>query len=468
MNTPNNEDVLIVGAGPAGMACAMELYKTGAGFRIVEKDDQVGGLAKTYRFGEFLTDNGSHRFITQNKYLYGFIEDILGEGWLKVDRFSSFYIKGKFYKYPVEWKDALMKMGPVTALRAFVDFLFSKAASRGREPSNFEEYALSSFGRTLAEMNVLNYTEKIWGLPCRELSVDWAKQRIKGLTLWSLISNIFKRKGGPKTLVSQFYYPEHGAGAIYEAIKKKIEGSHPVMFSKEPEVISHNDGMITEVTLKTGEAFSPNFLVSSVPITEFVGLLDPAPPDAVYDASRKLRFRSQVYLFITINKPQVSKDQWVYFPEEHIPFGRISEMKNFSARMAPPDKTSLFIEFFCWEDDEVWNKAKDELVEISTQWLERLGFIKKEEIINAYHIKRKNVYPVYELGYKNNLRVVNEYLDKFSNLLYIGRPGRFKYTNQDHSLEMGILAARSIIEGKKYNLEDIGAESEYFERGYVK
>jgi protoporphyrinogen oxidase len=174
-----------------------------------------------------------------------------------------------------------------------------------------------------------------------------------------------------------------------------------------------------------------------------------------------------VYLFITINKPSVMKDQWIYFPNPEIPFARISEMKNFSKKMSPLDKTSLFIEFFCWEGDEVWNKSKEELFELTISHLEKLDFLKRDEVIDIYHIKQKNSYPVYDLTYKEHLEIVKNYLNSFVNLIYIGRPGRFRYTNQDHSLEMGILAARSVIEGKSYDIENIGKEKEYFEKGYI-
>lgn len=241
------------------------------------------------------------------------------------------------------------------------------------------------------------------------------------------------------------------------------------MLGTYPREILHNGKRITKVRLSNGRVFDdPQALVSSVPINVFCGLLKPRVPKNVIDAVQSLRFRSQVYLFLTINKPSVSKDSWIYFPDKAVPFARFAEMKNFSEKMAPEGKTSLFIEFFCWEGDKVWNMGKEELLESSVPHLERLGFLKRDEILDSYHIKAANNYPVYDIGYEQRLQAVKEYLDTFENLLYIGRPGRFRYTNQDHSLEMGILAARTIMEGKKYDFDEVGAENEYFERGYLK
>lgn len=284
----------------------------------------------------------------------------------------------------------------------------------------------------------------------------------------SLLKNTFLKKSGPKTLVDQFYYPDLGTGLIYESIKKVIEKDNIVLLGTEPIKVTHLDNKIQEVVLSNSKSYKTEYLVSSVPITNFINLLYPGPSQEVIDTAKKVRYRSQVYLFLTINKPHISKDQWIYFPDKEIPFGRFSEMKNFSSKMSPKNKTSLFIEFFCWRNDNIWNKSKEELFELAIQWLEKLGFVKREWVIDIFHIKQAYAYPVYDLEYKKNIDILKNYLDKFSNLLYIGRPGRFKYTNQDHSLEMGILAARSIIESRRLDIEDVGAEKEYFEKGYVK
>lgn len=466
-------DILILGAGPAGMAAAIELWKAGKSLILVEKDTQVGGLAKTLQFGEFRTDNGPHRFFSKNPYLYEFIQSLLGDSWTKVNRFTRFYIQGKFFIYPMRWKNALSGMGPYKAMRVFTDYLGEKVkyVFKKDEPENFEEYIVQNFGRTLAEFNLLNYTEKIWGLSCSELSADWAKQRIRGLSLGSALkSALYKKVDGPKTLVDQFYYPEYGTGLIYETLQKKMEEAVSILFNSFPTKIEHSGNTIDTVDINSKDGsleFNPTCLISSIPITEFINLLRPSASEGVKKAVKKLKFRSEVYLFMIINKRQVTRDQWIYFPDKEIPFARISEMKNFSQKMSPEDKTSLFIEFFCWENDEIWNLGKEELLKLAVEWLEKLKLLKKSEVMDYYVYRKKAAYPVYDLGYQKNLEIVKNYLDGFSNLIYIGRSGRFKYTNQDHSLEMGFLAARSLIEGKKYNIDAVGGEEEYFEKGQM-
>jgi protoporphyrinogen oxidase len=457
--------ILVLGAGPAGMACAMELHRAGRTFTLVEKDGQVGGLSKTYRFGEFRTDNGPHRFFSQNSYLYEFIEDLLAERWEPVDRHTRFCIGGRFYRYPVQWRDALGNMGPAKALRVVLDFLVAKLTYFRQTPADFEEFAVKTFGRSLANFNVLNYTEKIWGIPCRELSVDWARQRIHGLDLISLITNAFLNRKGPKTLVDQFYYPRGGTGLIYESILQRISATNRVMLNTVPVKLAHDGERLTLVHLNNGEQIEPAEVVSSIPITALIDMLDPAPSDVIREHAGALRYRSQVYLFITIDTPSVCRDQWIYFPDLEIPFGRISEMRNFCPTMSPEGKTSLFVEFFCWKGDRVWKSSKEDLMDLAVPWLTRLGFLTRDEILDCYHIRREDAYPVYDLTYGDHLRVVKDYLDGFRNLFYIGRPGRFRYTNQDHSLEMGIVAARSILDNTRYDLEAGFSEAGYFEGG---
>lgn len=475
-------DILILGAGPAGLACAMELSRAGRHPTIIEKDAQVGGLAKTLEFREgeyvFLTDIGPHRFFSKNQYLYDFIEDLLHEEWRKVPRLTRQYIDGKFYNYPVNAMQVLRNIGPFKALRIAFDFMVAwvRYSLLGKHMTTFEDYVVANFGRSLAEFSMINYTEKIWGIPAATIHPDWAKQRISGLNLMSMLKNtfFFLRKGGgtPKSLVDEFYYPQFGTGRIYQRIAEHLRNDGAkIHLQSEPVAVRHDGKRITEVDVRDQHGavhtYRPQTLVESVPITRFLELLDPAPPAEVQAAAAELRWRAQVYLFLTLDKDQVTQDNWIYFPNREIPFGRTAEMKNFSKDMCPPGKTSFFIEFFTFEGDRIWNMSKDELLDLVMPYFEEFGFFTRKDLRNAYLMKRSHVYPVYDMSYPERLGVVKKYLDGFENLIYLGRPGRFKYTNQDHSLEMGIVASRIILEGRPYDMERIGAENEYFEKGPI-
>ncbi|MSR87224.1 FAD-dependent oxidoreductase [Candidatus Peribacteria bacterium] len=475
----DDPSILILGAGPAGMAAAMELTRAGKKVTVVEKSTQVGGLAKTFSFqepeGTYRTDIGPHRFFSKNQYLYDFIEDLLHEEWKQVPRLTRFCINGQFYLYPIRIRDVLRKIGIVRACAMMRDYAWERVRSwvAPHPLRSFEDYAVATFGRTLAEFNMLEYTEKIWGIPCADISIDWATQRIGGLSVVAAIRKaLFPKRSGPKTLVDTFYYPAMGSGTIYEAIRNRIEAEgQEILLSSEPTVIRRSGNNVTGVEVTTPQGtrtFTPQAVVSSVPVPVLLGLFDPPPPPEVLEAASHLRFRSQVYLFLTVDKEQVMPDNWIYFPDKDIPFGRITEMKNFSTEMCPPGKTSLFIEFFCFEDEPLWSMSAEELSAQAIPVLERFGLLTQSEILSTRHFRLSHVYPLYDLDYLPRLHTVMQWLDGMGNFYAIGRPGRFRYTNQDHSLEMGILAAQSILTAKRLDIENVGKEKEYFERGYVR
>jgi protoporphyrinogen oxidase len=272
-------------------------------------------------------------------------------------------------------------------------------------------------------------------------------------------------------LVDSFYYPQFGSGTIYEAIKDRLQtGGSMLQFQASPSRISWSGTTVTGVEVVDSQGSShhaPTAVVSSVPASEIVQMFDPPAPSEVLAAAASLRFRAQRYVFLTLNRTSVSKDNWIYFPDKTVPFGRIAEMKNFSTDLCPEGKTSLFVEYFCFTSDALWTMSNNALQALTVEWLEKLGLISAHDVQSAHFYQLEHVYPVYDREYKQRLHTLMSWLDRFDNFFAVGRPGRFRYTNQDHSLEMGILAAQSILDGRRHAIEDVGAEKEYFERGYV-
>ncbi|MEW5951345.1 MAG: NAD(P)-binding protein [Elusimicrobia bacterium] len=465
---------LIIGAGPCGMSAAFGLSSKGLDAVVVEKNSYIGGLASTLSFGGYKTDIGPHRFFSKNKYLYDMIEDLLKQDWIRVDRLTRFYIREKFFMYPVDIADTLKNLGFIGSFSVMRDYSIQKIKNSFSKPEikSFEDKIVSDFGRALAELNMLNYTEKIWGLPCSQISPDWATQRIKDLSLLEVLKKALNLGGSKaKTLVDAFYYPKFGTKTIYEAMAERAQKAK-IMTETVPIEIKHENGVIKSVIVENKDGkteIEAESYISTMPLTELVKLFSPALDPKILNAASALKYRSHVSLFAAIDTDSVFKDQWIYLPDSYIPFGRIMEPKNFSKDLCEEGKTSLLLEFFCWFGDDIWSSSADRLKNISVPWLEKIFKIKEDKIMFCEVHKEKFAYPVYDLGYKENLDSVKNALSQFSNLQPAGRGGAFKYNNQDHAMEMGLLAAANIAEGvKKHNIDDIGSEQAYFEKGYVK
>lgn len=452
-----NNEVLIIGAGPAGMGASFELHKAGMHFIIIEKNNTVGGLARTLRYGEFMTDIGPHRLFTQKRYLYELLSQLLKGHLLKAKRFTRFYTHGKFFLYPIDIKNALSNVGLYKGLTILFDYIWQRIKKRSihTQPDSFAEQIVLDFGRSLAEFNILRYTEKIWGMQPSRISSEWARQRIEGLSLSEVIKNaLFRTKEKPRSLIEWFYYPDTGNGLIYEKLKEEFfnKGVGEMMFNTYPVKLFHNNRKVTSAVVNTGglrQNIRLKYLISSIPITEFVGLLEPGVPDDILTSSRRLRFRSHISLFITLNRAFLFPDHWIYFPDREIPFCRIASPANFSKYMCPSGKSSVLIEFFCWYGDRMWHAPKEKLLIESIPWLEKLWAVKREDIMESFLHKERYAYPVYDLNYRRNLEDIMRYLRRFENLWMIGRGGAFRYNNQDDALEMGISAAREILKNEK-------------------
>ncbi len=466
-----NVDALILGAGPAGLAAAFELDRSRTPFTLVEKRDAVGGISRTLLHKDFRTDIGPHRFYSENQYLYDMIEDLLGEHWVSGERLSRFYIKGKLYDFP-KIRKGLLVAGPFVTARIGLDYLWQRIKGPfTKRPATFEEAVISSFGNTLAGLFVLDFTEKFWGLPCSEILPDWARERMFDISVGRIVKKILSsRRVDSRNLANRFYYPDTGIGLVYDSMLEHIKNNGEVLLNSRPVLVEHDGRRIARVDVEEEgrkSSFCPGSVLSSVPITEFLKMMEPRPPAAVLEAADHLQFRSHVSLFITLDKERVFPDNWLYFPDREVPFARVMEPKNFSSKMAPEGKTSLLVEYFCRYGDTVWNAGDYDLFELTVPWLERMGFIKRDEVIDYVIVDRERyAYPIFDLEYHRWRGIVKAYLDGFENLQLIGRGGGFLYNNMDTAMETGILAARNVIEGKRYDIDDTGSGREYFKKGY--
>jgi protoporphyrinogen oxidase len=464
-----------MGAGPGGLCSAYVLTKAGMPALVVEKAPFVGGLARTItratEVGEFKFDIGGHRWFTKNDELNNLFKEVIGDELLWVDRISRIYFDGRYVDYPLKISNALTAIGPVTAAQAMFDYVRTRAEQRlSPHPiTSMEDAYIDQFGPTLYRLFFQRYSEKVWGLPCSDMSGDWVTQRSKGMSLITAVKDaIIPSKGKVVSLIDNFMYPRNGFGRLSERMTDGIvAGGNSVRLNAGVERVHRDGDRVTAITVGTAdgpERVEGDEFVSSIPLTYLVQIMDPPAPAEVIRAASALTFRNIITVNLMLRRRQVTPDTWLYVHDRNILFGRLHEPKNWSPAMVPGDDyTSIVAEYFCSFGDEIWQMTDDALVEQTARHLiEDLKFIKRDEVLGGFAIRAPRAYPSYVLGYEAPLKVVKQFVSKFENLQIIGRYGTFRYNNTDHSIETGLLAAKNIL-GEAHDIEQVNAEQEYHE-----
>lgn len=466
-----NPKVFIMGAGPAELSAGYVLTQQNVDSIVCEKADLVGGLARTVRKGEFLFDIGGHRFFTENDEIHRFVMDLMGDEVIKVKRKSRILFRGKYIDYPLNFISSLLGVGIPDCFKFSFDYIAIKMLNRFSEKKtiSFEDYIVSQFGRKLFDLFFKVYTEKIWGIPCNQISSDWAGQRIQGMSLKTALENaLFRwRKNSPKSLVHEFHYFKQGYGRISEKLASDMQRANKV-YLKTGVVQAQHEGKRIKAAIVNkddrGLMIHADHFISGIPITELVQMMTPSAPDEVVEASKKLRYRDLITVHLMLNRQQVTPNHWIYIHDRDIGFARIHEPKNWSIEMAPFGKTSLVIEYFCNQGDSIWSKSNENLVDLTIQDLsEKLGLINRREILDGFVLRHPKAYPVYDVGYEKHLHRIYQFLDGFKNLHIVGRCGMFRYNNTDHAIETGVKAARHIL-GAHDAPGQINLEKEYLEK----
>jgi len=448
-------ETVILGAGLAGLGAGYALSGSGTDVLVIEADATVGGLAKTVNHRGFRFDLGGHRFKTSSKKTEHLVRQVLKDELLVVRRSSKILLRGKYFDYPLKPLNAISGLGIPTASRIILDYAVEQLRQRIRDTQivSLEDWVVRHFGRTLFNIYFKEYSEKVWGIDCSRICMEWMEQRIQRLSLGKAVRNaLFKYSGsGMHTLASEFLYPSLGIGRIAERLKGEIEKSNPVITNSRIVKINHSGCRIENVTTRTGSQtcnYKGNEFISSIPVATLVQLLHPKPPPDVLEAASRLKYRDLVIVTIMINRERVTDQTWIYIPEKKIPFGRIHEPTNWSRKMAPEGKTLLVTEHFCFRGDDTWSASDQDLADRTITNLADLGFIKRHEVIDKVILRIPRAYPLFETGYTEQHEKICNYLDRYRNLRLIGRGGMFRYYNMDHALESGIAAAEEIMAGR--------------------
>ncbi len=458
MATQQPKKVTVIGAGPAGLTAAYQLAKAGASVEVHEASNAAGGMSKSLSLWGQRVDLGPHRFFSDNLRVNKLWLEIVKNDYSMVERKTRIFYRNQLFSYPLEPLDAFLKLGGKESIHCALSYLKTRMSSRTHSSISFEDWVVSRFGKRLFEIFFKPYSEKLWGIPCSQLDSDFAAQRIKKLSLWEVLLNALSKgkNNQHKSLVDTFAYPKYGSGMVYERMVKKINetpGCQVKFQSRVSEVIPQ----------KTG-----NWVISTMPITALLKAL-PEVPMKVQNAAGHLKFRNTIIIYFLIEGSEIFSDQWLYIQSPELKMGRITNFRNWVPSLyGSSSHTILAAEYWCNSTDALWLQDSPELIETAMLELNATGLLKNRKILGTEVIRIPNCYPVYEINYKEHLKIVTDYLDSIPGLIPIGRYGAFKYNNQDHSILMGILAAEKILTGKKTELWEINTDyNSYQERATI-
>ena len=518
--------VAIAGAGPAGLTAALELLRRADMIPIVfDSDVQVGGISKTIHYRGNRMDLGGHRFFSKSDWVMRWWQEILPIAEDQMDsaaplrttyqgqskellrttastasdavmlvrqRLSRIYYRRQFFDYPLKLSaGTLRKIGAVETFKIGVSYGCARVA-RNRPENTLEDFFINRFGDRLYRTFFKDYTEKVWGVPCREISAEWGSQRIKGLSvskaLAHAVTNRFRsldpyQKGTETSLIERFLYPRLGPGQMWEEVARRVRQLGGGIFLRHRVVgIEHKDFEITAIRVRNEETGAVSHvpcdqLISTIPVRDLTAFLD-AADSPVARIARALPYRDFMTAGLLLRRMAPAEDgtmsgngmppdNWIYIQEPDVKIGRLQVFNNWSpAMVADPRNIWLGLEYFCAEGDELWSMGDSRFVDFAAAELEKIGLIDRRDVIDGTVVRVPKAYPAY-FGPYREFGKVRAYLDQFANLYPVGRNGMHRYNNQDHSMMAAKLAVDSILDHGRGKAEiwDVNTENEYHEAG---
>ncbi|MDB5421507.1 MAG: FAD-dependent oxidoreductase [Brevundimonas sp.] len=478
-------DILLIGAGPAGLTAGYLLTKAGRDVQVIERDPvYVGGISRTVGYKGYLFDIGGHRFFSKSKEVVDLWDEILPDDFIERPRLSRIFYGGKFYSYPLKAFEALTNLGLMTSAVCMASYAWAKVRPV-KAPRTFHQWVRNNFGEKLFSIFFKTYTEKVWGMSCDEISADWAAQRIKGLDLASAIIDALTRslglgrkapKAGEdqiKTLIQSFRYPRKGPGMMWEAAAAKIAaqgGRIQMDQSLETMTWDAEAGLWTVTTLSgAGErqTVTARHVVSSAAIHDLSDAIKPAPLSTFH--SMALRYLVFLTVALIARTSDDFPDNWVYIHDPAVKVGRVQNFRSWSPELIPEEgMTCLGLEYFCFEGDGVWASPDEDLIALAKREIDHIGLISSSDVVDACVVRQAKAYPVYDEDYQHNVSMVRLDLERsYPTLHMVGRNGMHKYNNQDHAMMTAMLTAQNILAGeRRFDVWQVNEDAEYGESGY--
>lgn len=433
--------ISILGGGPAGLSAAYHARQNDLPFTLYEAGSDVGGNCRTLDFAGHRFDTGAHRLHEDDPNVTAEIRSLLGGRMLTVDAPSQIFVRGRLIDFPLSPLGVLRSLDAGTLARAALDKL--RAVRRSAPAAdNFQEFAERQYGKTLADLLLLSYSEKLWGVSADELSVSAAGGRLKGLDVKTfLLEAVLGRRAKTRHLDGRFFYPEDGYGAIMDALARSA-GPDGIHCGARVTALRHDRSRIRRIDIDGASSIDVDAVVSTLPLPVAVRILRPAPPPEVAAIADRLRFRHLRLIVLVLGRERFSPNASLYFPDAAVPFTRIYEPKNRSERLSPPGETCVVVEIPCSTGDDVAVLPDYVLADRVVRDLTDRRLLRPAEVRTWRALTVPNAYPVLEVGFEDRVARLAAYLDTFINLYLVGRSARFEYSHF-HRI---FTAARSTID----------------------
>ncbi len=457
--------IAIIGAGPAGITAAYQLSKSIKNIHVFESSNSVGGLSKSIILWGQTVDIGPHRFFSKDKRINDLWLEIVKNDYEMVNRLTRIYYKKKFYDYPLKPFNALYNLGFFEAIRCFFSYLAARL-NPIKVVVSFEDWVKNRFGKRLFQFFFKTYSEKLWGISCKDLDADFAAQRIKKLSLFEAIKNaVFSdKKNHHKTLVDQFAYPHEGTGMVYERMSNEIiKNDGKIFLETKVNRVIIKDNKATAIVLEDGTVHEYDHIISTMPITLLVSRIQDAPLN-ILENTKQLKYRNTIIVYLKVEAIDLFPDNWLYIHSDDLKMGRLTNFRNWVPQINGNENSTICaLEYWCYEEEDFWSWDNNKLIDLATKELIFTGLIGDATISDGKVYRIPKCYPVYDKGYKERLNPIENYLKSIKNLYPIGRYGSFKYNNQDHSILMGYLAAENILSNTNHDLWNINTDYDEYQ-----
>lgn len=462
--------IAVIGAGPAGLTAAYELARRGHQVEVFEASPQVGGMARSFELWETPVDLGPHRFFSSDPRVNALWHDLVGADFQVVDRLTRIFHGGKFFDYPLRPINALARLGVFESTRCMLSYVRQTMTNRlhPEKRESFEDWVVAAFGRRLFERFFKDYSEKLWGIPCDDLDVDFAAQRIQRFSLGkAVLSALGLERAIHKTLVHSFPHPIKGAGVVYERMASRIRERGGLIHLNRPISGLAKDGRSLQLT--DGSTATFDHIVSTMPLTALCRTL-PDLPDELSLSLSKLDYRNTILVYLRVDHPNLFPDQWLYIQSPDVRLGRVTNFRNWPNGQATPGGDSILaLEYWDNADGDLWNSPDEALVKLADEEIRQVGLLRGSNIKDTSVLRVPKCYPIYRKGYRTWLgEIVDHLRAHHPHLSLIGRYGAFKYNNQDHSILMGILAAENISGEANHDLWEVNTDYQSYQEESIR